>query len=289
MIPIRPIHESICIMTTGRNTSCAGKGGGGRGPVITKSQARIALFRASLLVCVVFAIVFAPRLAAQTKLPQSPMLTPGQDLELRKKEIELKGEEVALKKKELSLKEQEVTNTYAIEKWKTFGTIASVIVALFGIAIPLLIAVSSLRAQQKIANEQAKLQFQMKVAELAMTNSNNSTQTLYRAKALATLFETSLLPKNFGDRFDPKSFKFDYGASTDRRVKVIALLAEHPDQRQQILKDWYVLFRWEWWWLEPLLQGVTPDGMDELKRHRELVTANEKRVNEAATQPKVPL
>jgi hypothetical protein len=59
---------------------------------------------------------------------------------------------------------------------------------------------------------------------------------------------------------------------------MIALLAQHPSQREQILKDWYVLFRWDWWWVEPLL-SLDSEGKKGLNELRKRVEDNENEVN----------
>jgi hypothetical protein len=194
-------------------------------------------------------------------------------------ELNIRERELSLKSQEFELKKQESAFMQSIEKSKARGNIISVVLAALALGIPVWIAAINIRAQRKLADEQAKVEFQMKVAELALTNSENATQAREKARALATLFDrTPLLPRGFADRFDPKQFRLDYGHSNKTREKMIELLAQYPGQREQILSDWYVLFRWDWLWVDPLL-SVDSEAKKRLNELKKRLEDNEKEVN----------
>ena len=203
-------------------------------------------------------------------------------------DLAVKQGELQLKKDELEFRKQEAAAQRALEGSKTNWTAISVIVGAVAVMIPVWIAANNARAQRKISAEQARLTFQMKVAELALSNSENATQAREKARALASLFAaTPFLPHHFAERFDPKLFRLDYGNSNKRREQVITLVAQHPKQRDQILEDWFVLFWWDQWWVEPLL-NADDLRLAELRQATERLRANERNVNAAnqvQTQP----
>jgi hypothetical protein len=190
-------------------------------------------------------------------------------------ELSLREKELELKKQEFEFKKQEAKSLENSEMLKNYATLASII----AIGIPVWVAAINVREQRRIADEQAKLQFRMKVAELALTNTENATQAKEKARALANLFKPSpLIPDEFAEQFDPKQFQFGYGSSKKKREEMIALLAQYPNQRKQILSDWYVLFRWDWWWIEPFL-SIEAEEMNRLKDIKKSIEDNENEVN----------
>lgn len=187
------------------------------------------------------------------------------------------------------------------EIWKIVANIVSVFLATLGLGISIYLAVRNIRAEQELAAqniragqelavqniradkelafERAKLEFQMKVAELALlANSANAKQAKEKVEALADLFRpTPLLPKEFAEKFDPAKYKLNTGDSVRAREQVIALLAQHPRQRKQILSDWYVLFTWQRWWVEPLLE-VSQNERSRLDELGKRVIENETKI-----------
>jgi hypothetical protein len=268
---------------------------------VSQVGARIVVGSAFLVLSVMIPIIVTGNVLAQMKPPSvSELSVRVEELKLKQQELQLKmqdtlqernrqAEELKLKQRELQLKMDDSAFGRSAEFWKAFATVASVLVASLGVGVPLLVAIRTLNAQRKIADdqaatqrtlsiEQAKLQFQMKAAELTLADSENAMQAKEKARALAALFKSELLPKEFAESFDAKEFLLDYGNSNNRRLELIKLVAEYPKERDQILKDWYVLFRWDWWWVEPLL-GLDPDGMKRLKALQERLKQNEDEVN----------
>ena len=216
--------------------------------------------------------------AEQTVAAEQGALVQPHQADLRD-ELAIKRAELKLKQDELKFRQSEAAAQRWSEDIKTYGTVLSVIVALVAVAVPVWGALRNISAQRDIASAQARLNFQMKAAELVLSNVENATQTREKARALADLFaEKSYLPPDFAARFDPKQFRLDYGNSNKRRQQLIELTAQHHERRQQILEDWYVLFWWDWWWIEPLL-GNDPARLDELRKMRQRLRANEAKTN----------
>ena len=188
--------------------------------------------------------------------------------------------ELYLKNRELSLKERDSQFMRWNEGLKTFFSILTILGGVLAVVVPIRTAAANINAQRRLADERARLDFQMKVAELALTDSANATQAKEKARALATLFGPSkLLPREFAERFDARQFRFEYGETNAKREQLIALLAQYPGARQQILGDWYVMFRWDWWWIEPMLE-VDGATQDKLNQRRWQIEGNERRLNE---------
>ena len=218
-----------------------------------------------------YALVVMVWLTSQSLSAQGARPSPA-ELELRRQELAIQQQELELKRQdsaatksrsdadiasrtlELDLRAREIN----IRERDSRFSVLSTLVALCAIAAPAWLAVWTLQAQRKMSDEQAKLQFQMKTAELALSGSDNAHQTHARARALRSLFSpTDLLPKDFAERFDPTKFKLDFGRPTQRKEDLTKFLAKYPAQRDQLLADWFVLFDWDSWWIEPLL---SPDA-----------------------------
>jgi hypothetical protein len=85
------------------------------------------------------------------------------------------------------------------------------------------------------------LQFKLKAAEIAMA-ARDSSQVAQKADILKALFPEELAefePK----RFDPKQFPFS--ESVERRERFVALLAQYPSSRKEIIRAWALLFPWD--------------------------------------------
>lgn len=89
-------------------------------------------------------------------------------------------------------------------------------------------------SDRNLAKLSAEYDFQLKAAEIVM-DSDSATETRNKAIALKRLFGDRL-PKNFAENFDIK------GVGGPNKDKIFDVLAEHPDNRQQILSDWVTLW-----------------------------------------------
>jgi hypothetical protein len=228
------------------------------------------------------------------KRPSDGNLVPStKETDSRREELSLKQQQLELQRAELRFKEEESRFGRSAENWKSVATVASVVVASLGVAVPLWLGLRTLAAQRRIANDQAatqlkvateqgRLQFQIKASELVLTNSTNAQQAGEKARALAALFDPDLLPKDFAASFNPKMFRLDFGGSIARRRDLLNLLAQYPQQRDQILSDWYVLFRADWWFIEPFLQGLNSEERARLDDLRKRLEMNDDRASHEA-------
>ncbi len=148
-----------------------------------------------------------------------------QDLDARK---------LAVEEKKLAIEESKL----ALERRKQGFDILIGSLGALGIAVPLLAAAWTLRDQRINRKEEAKVQFQLKAAEIAMA-ARDSTQVQNKARLLKTLFP-DWLPDGFAENFNPKSYQL--GTSMERREGLVKLLAEHPESREEIIRAWDLLF-----------------------------------------------
>lgn len=90
------------------------------------------------------------------------------------------------------------------------------------------------KADRELARMTASFDFQLKAAEIVM-NSDNPGEARSKAIALKRFFK-NMLPEDFGDNFNTT----DLGGPN--KAKIIDLLAEYPNNRAQILRDWALLW-----------------------------------------------
>ncbi|HMG04142.1 MAG TPA: hypothetical protein VK581_01700 [Chthoniobacterales bacterium] len=91
-------------------------------------------------------------------------------------------------------------------------------------------------------HERAKADFDLKTAEIIMS-SPTASGTRNRARALAALFPNRVSP-NFADSFTPS----DYGApNIARQEKLLQLVVEHPERKEEIIAMWKRLFPRDSW------------------------------------------
>jgi hypothetical protein len=94
-------------------------------------------------------------------------------------------------------------------------------------------------AQKKAQQANETLQFKLKAAEIALA-ARDSNQVKAKACILKELFGDELGQEFKPETFDPKTFHFSGGM--DRREKLIALLAQYPSSRQEIIRAWGIVF-----------------------------------------------
>lgn len=238
-----------------------------------------------------FAEAAAPAIPPTTA-SQAPPRAGDEELEIKRRETQIKADEYALKVdeqalkvKDLDFRRDEAKLARDAEHWKTLATFASVLVAVLAVAAPVAIGVRSLTAQRRIALDQARVQFQMKAVDLVLQGSANSKQAKERARALVALFHSDWLPERFAQDFDHASFRIDAGSSLSRRLELIKLLAENPESRSQILKDWYVINHGDWWFVDPLLSELTADERKALETVAKRGRENDKWSTERSGKP----
>jgi flagellar biosynthesis/type III secretory pathway M-ring protein FliF/YscJ len=100
-------------------------------------------------------------------------------------------------------------------------------------------------AQLKLQEEQANNQFELKAAEIVMT-SDNPKITYNKARAMRALFPGHF-PPDFAATFNPDEFSSNEAGIIQSKKELLNLLAEHPDQRKQIIDTWKQLFPEDEW------------------------------------------
>lgn len=124
-----------------------------------------------------------------------------------------------------------------------FGETVS-IVALLGLAVPLLVAAITQAVSVYNQNKQAKRDFELKVVEVLL--SEGSPDVLRnKARAFKALFP-HLFPSDFGENFKPSEFGSG-GAAPEPGIALITLIAEHPAQKDLILQTWRQVFPKDKW------------------------------------------
>ena len=100
--------------------------------------------------------------------------------------------------------------------------------------------------QRDIEHRKASDDFKLNAAQIVM-NSNGVQATREKSKVLQTLFPREL-GKEFGDALPaaPEPGKPYLVGDAEPKELLIKLLAEHPAQRDQIIKDWLAVFTDEW-------------------------------------------
>jgi hypothetical protein len=96
--------------------------------------------------------------------------------------------------------------------------------------------------------QNAKTEFEGKIAEVAL-NSATPYEAIFKARFLAAILKKEL-PSDFAARLtaiEPGEFGIAASRSKEAKTTLLQLLAEHPAQRTQVLKDWVALFPDDKW------------------------------------------
>jgi hypothetical protein len=136
------------------------------------------------------------------------------------------------------------------ERFRTIATSLSIFIPLIVAAITF---ASSSYSQARQAEDQLELrqiqdqaQFELQAAEIVMA-SDNPAVTYNKALALEILFPNRI-PSDFADEFDPGKFSSSSPAGiVQSKKELLTLLAEHPEERRQILDTWKQLFPEDEW------------------------------------------
>jgi hypothetical protein len=95
----------------------------------------------------------------------------------------------------------------------------------------------------RLQNESAKLQFEIKAAEIAFSGKTPEA-VRNRAKVLKTIFGQRL-PENFPPEFDPKTY--GGGKETpEEKMFFLELLLKYPGKEKEIVEGWDTLFGDAW-------------------------------------------
>jgi hypothetical protein len=177
---------------------------------------------------------------------------------IEKQKLDLENQKLAVEREKLD-----------VERGKAKWSAASTIVPLLGVLGTLIYSVWSFRKQMnnsatlqkeaaietaRLQNESAKLQFEIKAAEIAFSGITPEAVT-NRARVLKKIFEDRL-PANFPATLEPK----DHGGgkeSPDEKMFFLELLLKYPGKEKEIIRAWDKLFGDSW------LERVKPVLLEE--------------------------
>lgn len=147
----------------------------------------------------------------------------------------MEDHEEVIEKEKLALEKDKLR----VERFKAWWTGASVLGSV-------LIAASTFGFGVWSQHQTAQAQFEIKAAEIAL-NTENPSATKNKSEVLAQLFPKRL-PPEFGKQFNPDQFSEpDPEADIASKKELLKLLAEKPERRAQIIKDWKALFPDDKW------------------------------------------
>jgi hypothetical protein len=137
-----------------------------------------------------------------------------------------------------------------IEESKVLWSALSTIVPLLGVLFTIVYSVWSFKKQSALQiaaqNESAKLNFEIKAAEIAFGGSSPQA-VLNRGGALKAIFGNRL-PEGFLTRFDPATFGGDKEAPEEKKF-FLELLVKYPERKKEIEGYWRQLFPGDDRWL----------------------------------------
>lgn len=138
-----------------------------------------------------------------------------------------------------------------VEQSKVLWSALSTIVPLLGVLLTVVYSMWSFKKQTALQiaaqNEAAKLDFEIKAAEI--TFAGKSPQAVRnRGNALKAMFG-GRLPGRFLEGFDPKTYGGDKEAPEDKKF-FLELLLKYPDKKTEIVKYWDQLFPGDHQWIE---------------------------------------
>ena len=171
-------------------------------------------------------------------------------LEVERGKLKLAQETLLLEREKHEFQSGLQKRTLGVEErksgWTAGSVLLSTVVAVLGLFV-------NGCWQRDIEHRTASDNFKLKAAEIVM-NSNGVAATKERADALQKLFPEELtdkfseklqLPKQLPKPEKPEE-KPDLAGDPEAKKALIKLLAEHPTEREQIIKDWLAIFDDEW-------------------------------------------
>jgi hypothetical protein len=124
------------------------------------------------------------------------------------------------------------------------------------VLIPLVTLAITVMVQLASERTQAQRDFELKAAELVLSEKKPSS-TYNKARALKALFPERL-PDGFAKNFDPANYAGTASveqATIASKKELITLIADHPDQRRLVVRLWRGVFPEDEWL--PGIEAVT--------------------------------
>jgi hypothetical protein len=183
---------------------------------------------------------------------------------LEERRLALEGERLKLERDKFEEEKYRENKKLEQESTKAWLTAGSLVVPLLAALFTLSYSIWSFRRQLKEnaiqQMEAAKLQFEIKAADIAFSGMTPEA-VRNRAAVLKKMFGDRL-PENFPPPFDPKEHGGGIETSEEKLI-FIKLITEHPDKKEEIVRLWDALFGDKW------LERVQPlIGKPEVSEHQ---------------------
>jgi hypothetical protein len=136
---------------------------------------------------------------------------------------------VALEREKLALEREKLEVEKTRAKWTAISVVVTLLAAIFTVAFGLW-----------TNHQQAKRQFEAKVAEIVM-QSGSPDEALGRAQTFMAMFPDRL-PKDFVKAFDPTEFTNQEMGVPETKKEFLKLLADKGLTKEEIVKVWKHLF-----------------------------------------------
>jgi hypothetical protein len=238
---------------------------------------RVSCRRATLLVCATALLLsggFTKPVVAQpnANIPADKSAKPlsGGTPSTAERQLDLDRDRLEFEKRKFAVETNEENDKLENEKVKTRWSAISTIVPIIAALLTLGYGIWSFRKQAieaaKLQNEGAKLQFEIKAAEIAF-DGKTPKAVENRGRVLKRIFNNRL-PESFPAPFEAGEHGGGKEAPAEK-ITFLELLLKYPDKEQQILKLWTALFGDPWIErIRPLVAGCVgadpkgsgPDG-----------------------------
>jgi hypothetical protein len=160
-------------------------------------------------------------------------------------EREIEDRKLALEERRIQIEERQARHGF----WTRLGIVLPVLVALLVFAGGIVTQRLNARDALSLQEEQAKDDFELKVAEIVM-DSESPFGVRNRAIAMGELFPHRLGIK-FAHDFDPEHASNTEARLDNQRIaakkELLKLMVEHPAERRQVVDTWRQLFPDDEW------------------------------------------
>ncbi len=174
-----------------------------------------------------------------------------EDLLLQRERLEFDKQKFAsdvnIENKKLDIERDKLRIEGSSSKWSAVSAIAPWVIALFTLGFSLWSFRRQAQQQSAMQLAAAKLQFEIKAAELAFSG-KTARAVANRAKALKVIFP-GRLPDNFAKDFSPMDFGGDKEDPEGKKF-LLELLLQYPEQKAEVFGLWAELFPGDKDWLD---------------------------------------
>lgn len=173
------------------------------------------------------------------------------DLLLQRERLELDKQkflsDTNIENKKLEVERDKVQVERSTSKWSAFSAVAPLTIALGTLVFSIWSFHRQGRVQSSMQLEAAKLQFEIKAAEIAFSG-KTATAVVNRAKALKIIFPDRL-PDDFTKGFSPTDFGANKEPSDEKKV-FLDFILKYPGREAEVVALWAQLFPGDQGWLE---------------------------------------